>query len=223
MHQIIGVKDCLAARGMLIDTSCPLCQCRSESIMHALRDCRIVRTTWHQLGVYHTNTSFFSANLQDWLTSNCKAAGYHAPGQPPSIAVDIINWALQYTHCACKPLVAKRMVMKRIQWEKPSNSWMKLNTDGSSLGNPGVDGGGGLIRDENGNWVVGLARRIGIANSFMAELCALCDGLLLCLQFNIQAIIIKLDARAIVDAFNHQSNSNTIIFSIMDDCRQLVT
>lgn len=115
------------------------------------------------------------------------------------------------------------MVMKRIQWEKPSNSWMKLNTDRSSLGNPGVDGGGGLIRDENGNWVVGLARRIGIANSFMAELCALCDGLLLCLQFNIQAIIIKLDARAIVDAFNHQSNSNTIIFSIMDDCRQLVT
>ena len=91
MHQIIGVKDCLAARGMLIDTSCPLCQCRSESIMHALRDCRIVRTTWHQLGIYHTNTSFFSANLQDWLTSNCKAAGYHAPGQPPSIAVDIIN------------------------------------------------------------------------------------------------------------------------------------
>ena len=100
---------------------------------------------------------------------------------------------------------------------------MKLNTDRSSLGNPGVDGGGGLIRDENGNWVVGLARRIGIANSFMAELCALCDGLLLCLQFNIQAIIIKLNARAIVDAFNHQSNSNTIIFSIMDDCRQLVT
>lgn len=26
-----------------------------------------------------------------------------------------------------------------------------------------------------------------------------------------------------VDAFNHQSNSNTIISSIMDDCRQLVT
>lgn len=41
---------------------------------------------------------------------------------------------------------------------------MKLKTDGSSLGNPGVAGGGGLIRDENGNWVVGLARRIGIAN-----------------------------------------------------------
>lgn len=60
-----------------------------------------------------------------------------------------------------------------ICWEKPCSGWFKLNTDGSSLGNPGLAGGGGLIRDENGDWVVGFARKIGIASSFMAELCGL--------------------------------------------------
>ena len=45
--------------------------------------------------------------------------------------------------------------------------------DGSSLRNPHLVGGGGLIRDDNGDWVVGFARKIGIASSFMAKLWAL--------------------------------------------------
>ena len=42
--------------------------------------------------------------------------------------------------------------------------------DGSSIGNPGLAGGGGLIRDKEGAWVVGFARNIGISSSFIAEL-----------------------------------------------------
>ena len=100
---------------------------------------------------------------------------------------------------------------------------MKLNTDSSSLGNPGLAGAGGLIRDENGSWVVGFARKIGVASSLLAELWALRDGPLLCLQFHVQAVIIEMDAKAIVHAFSHQSNSNTIVSSLMNDCRKLVT
>ena len=44
---------------------------------------------------------------------------------------------------------------------------MKLNTDGSSLGNPGLAAAGGLIRDGNGSWVVGFTRKIGVASSFV--------------------------------------------------------
>lgn len=32
-----------------------------------------------------------------------------------------------------------------------------------------------------------------------------------------------MDAKAIVDAFPHQKNSNSIMSSLMDDCRQLVS
>lgn len=78
--------------------------------------------------------------------------------------------------------------MKCIRWERPRSGWRKLNTDGSSLGNPGLVGGGGVIRDEIGNWVAGFSRRIGVTSSFEAELWALRDGLTICVDKNFQAI-----------------------------------
>lgn len=49
-------------------------------------------------------------------------------------------------------------------------SWHKLNLDGSSLGNLGRAGGGGLIRDNRGHWIKGYARNIGHTTSIAAEL-----------------------------------------------------
>lgn len=43
-HNSIGVNDCLVARGVNIDPFCPLCRKELETIMHALRDCDLVRT-----------------------------------------------------------------------------------------------------------------------------------------------------------------------------------
>ena len=84
-------------------------------------------------------------------------------------------------------------------------------------------GGGDLIKDEKGDWVIGFARKIRNTTSFMAELWALRDGLQLCLQIHAHFVIIELDAKAIVDAFNSQTYSNTIVSSVMDDCRHIVT
>ena len=69
------------------------------------------------------------------------------------------------------------MITKRIRWEKPRAKWLTLNTNGSVGSNSGLAGGGGLVRDENGNWVKGFARRIGNTSSYFAELWALRDGL----------------------------------------------
>ena len=143
--------------------------------------------------------------------------------QYPNLAKDIKARALEYMHCACSFTATKKWVLRRIRWEKPDTGWMKLNTDGASSGSLGLAGGGGVIRDEERNWVVGYARKIGSANSFLAELWALRDGLFLCLQAHIQAVIIEMDAKGIVDAFSHQKNANPIISSLMDDCRQLVS
>ena len=68
------------------------------------------------------------------------------------------------------------MITKSIRWEKPRAGWLTLNTDGSAGSNSGP-GGGGLLRDENGNWVKGFARKIGNTSSYLAELWALRDGL----------------------------------------------
>lgn len=62
------------------------------------------------------------------------------------------------------------MAIKQVRWEKPGSGWMKLNTDGSSNESLDTARGGGLIRDERGNWVVGFSRKIRKTNSFAAEI-----------------------------------------------------
>ena len=113
--------------------------------------------------------------------------------------------------------------MKNIRWEKPRAGWLTLNSNGLTASTLGPVRGGGLVRDENGDWVMGFARRIGNASSYLAELCVLRDGLQLCLQTHAQAVVIELDAKAIVDAFNSPTFSNSVVSSIMDECRYLAT
>ena len=61
---------------------------------------------------------------------------------------------------------------RRIKWERPLRGWCKLNTDGSSLGNPGAAGGGGVIRDALGAWIQAFSRKIGRA-SCRERVCAI--------------------------------------------------
>ena len=130
---------------------------------------------------------------------------------------------MEYNHCASSHTAVKRMVLKSIRWEKPNTGWKKLNIDGSLVDSLGLAGGGGVVRDDQGNWVIGFARRIGPVNSFIAELWSLRDGLFLCVQAQVQALIVEMDAKALVDDFSNQTNSNVIISPLMKDCRQLAS
>ncbi|KAL0014756.1 hypothetical protein SO802_001825 [Lithocarpus litseifolius] len=109
------------------------------------------------------------------------------------------------------------------RWERPTSGWVKLNTDGSSLGNPGLAGSGGVIRDEEGNWLMGFARNIGITTSFQVELWGLRDGLNLCVERNFSAVEVELDARAVLNVITSLVCSNSLITSLVDDCKQLAS
>ena len=60
-------------------------------------------------------------------------------------------------------------------------------------------GYGGIIRDENGHWVAGFSRKIGITNSFVVELWGLRDGLIMCCSLNLFSLEVEVDAKAIDD------------------------
>ena len=47
----------------------------------------------------------------------------------------------------------------------PPSGWSKLNTNDSSLDNPGLAGGEEMIRDSSGPWVGGFSWVIGITSS----------------------------------------------------------
>lgn len=100
---------------------------------------------------------------------------------------------------------------------------MKLNTDGSSSGNSGLTGGGGVIRDWTGRWIVGFSRKIGIATSLLAELWAIRDGLMLCVDRNLVMVEIELDAKSVVDMLRNSQYTNNSHSSIIEDCRHLIS
>jgi len=58
-HNSIGVNECLVARGVNIDPTCPLCKKEPKSILHVLRDCDLARAVWNELGAMGVDRGFF--------------------------------------------------------------------------------------------------------------------------------------------------------------------
>lgn len=198
MHNSIAVKDDLANIGIPLDTTCPLCHSKVESLTHVLRDCNLVKSVWQQLGTHYLNPSFFSQGIRDWLISNSSLKSFqNVAGIPwnilfpfgvwmiwklrnqanfsnkranPNLIKVITMQATEFLLYATQPSRNNHMVVKQVRWEKPKLGWFKLNTDGSSNGSVGTAAGGGLIRDELGNWVIGFSRRIGRVDNFVAKI-----------------------------------------------------
>uniref|UniRef100_A0A2N9I267 RNase H type-1 domain-containing protein n=1 Tax=Fagus sylvatica TaxID=28930 RepID=A0A2N9I267_FAGSY len=87
------------------------------------------------------------------------------------------------------------MTSTPIKWVAPPLGWFKLNTDGSSLGNPGLAGGGGVIRNHVGE----LAIDLGILN-----------------------LEIEMDSLVAVELVNSITTPNAFLSTIVTDCRFLM-
>ena len=111
------------------------------------------------------------------------------------------------------------------KWLPPPLNWFKLNLDESSMGNPGLVGGG-IIRDSFGRWVKGYARAIGVTTSVAAELWASRDGIRLCISLNLPAVEIELDAKVVADLMrsrNSRANiSNVIVAGCKDGLKKIL-
>ncbi|XP_015077570.1 uncharacterized protein LOC107021424 [Solanum pennellii] len=62
------------------------------------------------------------------------------------------------------------IMVKEVTWEKPQQPFLKLNTDGSALHNPGKIGGGGIVRDYQGNMIYAYTIPLGIGTNNQAEI-----------------------------------------------------
>ena len=74
---------------------------------------------------------------------------------------------------------------------------LKLNTDGCSKGNPGVSGGGGILRD-GGSLLLAFSCYLGHATSLQAEVRALLFGVHLCIQRGFGKFEVELDSLELV-------------------------
>ena len=80
-----------------------------------------------------------------------------------------------------------------------------LSFDGASKRNLGEAGGGGIIRNPNGNIILRYAWGLGIESNNKAEALALWQGLTQALFINIQDLIVLGDSRLLIQALNQNT------------------
>lgn len=84
-------------------------------------------------------------------------------------------------------------------WIPPPHDFVKLNFDGSSLGNPGPSGIGGVIRDEQGNLLAMYSGPVGVGDSLRAEILAALEGVQRIKDMHINKLIIEGDSEVVVN------------------------
>ena len=128
----------------------------------------------------------------------------------------------EYLYCIAGPRKGNTKIPRLVKWLKPPDGWWKLNIDGSFLGSSGLAGGGGLIGDSRGQCIDGFAKAFAVTSSLAAELWALREGLLLCVDLQAQAVVVELDAIIAVSLISNNACTNGDFSILVDDCRDLL-
>ncbi|KAH0776460.1 hypothetical protein KY290_007871 [Solanum tuberosum] len=106
-----------------------------------------------------------------------------------------------------------------IKWSPPPTGTFKLNTDGSFSKDRNKGGTGGVIRDHNGQWVMGFYHNITAQNYTMAELEAFFVGLKIAADCSIVPIGIELDSIEVIEALEY---TQPIYATKVNSCRLLM-
>ena len=80
----------------------------------------------------------------------------------------------------------------------PPFTYLKLNTDGSALRNPGPVGAGKVLQDHRGQWITGFSLRGGFATNNMAELTAVRQGLEMAWNKGYKLLHLELDSKVVL-------------------------
>ncbi|XP_071933136.1 uncharacterized protein [Coffea arabica] len=86
-----------------------------------------------------------------------------------------------------------------LSWSYPIRPYVKLNIDGSSLGNPGDSGGGGLIRDDSRRFLCGFSSYYRWHTNTHAEASALLEGIQLYLLPGYAHAMVELDSLTLLN------------------------
>lgn len=187
--------------GITSNDMCSWCDQFSESILHLLRDCSHSRST--RVGSISPSKRAGTGSLGYWriigsngilslpeicallqtIGASCFWPAYGLSGKKRTKQCSIQNRFRLLKLLTKLPywlLIWNYMTAVNSRWCKPIPSYYKLNVDGSF--GDGSTAFGGVLRDEQGNWVWGFADNSNMQSVLAAELLALRTGLQLLLD-----------------------------------------
>ncbi|KAM3217361.1 hypothetical protein P3L10_026804 [Capsicum annuum] len=100
----------------------------------------------------------------------------------------------------------------------PPKNYLKLNTDGCLKGNLGEAGGGGILRDHQGNISMAFQSYFGNCSNNMDEGLAILKGLQWCATNHVQNVIIEADSMIVIDMIK---SKNIMVWQMQDIVKQI--
>ena len=114
-------------------------------------------------------------------------------------------------------------ILYLIRWNVPPDPNIKLNTDGSVIGNLGLAGAGGLLRDSSGEWISSFSLHLGLASNNMAELAAVRQGLAIAWALGFIFIQLELDSTIVLTRLTEKNATYPAnMRPLICDCRNLM-
>lgn len=114
--------------------------------------------------------------------------------------------------------------VKEYAWQPPPQGWVKLNVDGSYLGNSGLASAGGLLRDASSNWLCGFGFNIGESSILHAEIIGISYGLQFAWNMGFRRVIAESDSLTAIKLITQEQNiSFHPLAHLIEDCRKLLS
>ncbi|KAK8987848.1 hypothetical protein V6N11_065454 [Hibiscus sabdariffa] len=149
-----------------------------ESVIHVFRDYRYAHEVWNLLLTPGSHGHFFCGDLAECLHSNRS-----------------VLWARYYSEKTTTAAPAQPPSSNAVHWKLPELGWVCLSTDGAvSLGS-GIGSVGGVFRADDGSWISGFNKTIGVACPLQTELWGILLGLQLAWDNGFERLIVQSDSK----------------------------
>ncbi|XP_073051225.1 uncharacterized protein [Primulina eburnea] len=107
---------------------------------------------------------------------------------------------------------------RMVRWTPPPPGWKSLNVDGSCNHKSHKAGGGGILRDELGDWISGFTHNIGWCSVEEAELWAVRKGLELAWNSGYKKIVLGLDSAKVLQWLKKEEVPCSSVLNLLSTC-----
>ncbi|CAN1161710.1 Putative ribonuclease H protein At1g65750 [Linum perenne] len=209
-----------ARRRLTDDTGCTECSRGAEDIEHVLRSCPFAQLVWSRVLPEIISTEKMNEPFDQWWSSavaDCRVNPVFGLSswiiwrrrnqrvfEDVTLSVDevvgqISFWA-QLLSSSWKahqvgreaPRYARQTLL--IGWRLGDEGWYTLNTDGSLIPTTSSAAAGGVIRDDQGRFVLAFSSNLGSCSIVRAEIWAILEGMVLAWDKGIRKLRIQTDS-----------------------------
>jgi ribonuclease HI len=209
IHGAVPVRAVLHHRQISNTDICPRCTSAPETIEHCLFQCTSSARIWQACGIHILHMASQGIDNFTW---------YKTLGKKHGSVFFVILWVvwcmrnkvvfenyIESTHDSVAKILAtlkscdaafsspnrtvNPVIPRLVTWSRPAIGTMCLNVDGSLLGATDSAGYGGLLRNNNGEFILGFYGAAATPSILFAELMAVLKGLQLCWENGYRRIV----------------------------------